>query len=173
MKGRKAEAINMDLTIITLRNAVADDAQLLFEWRNDVATRQSSLTEAPIKWREHEDWFKKALSNSNRSIRIGQYDRTDIGMVRLDISADYTHCEISIMMAPEARGRGLAAALLSLAMHESPYPTRHFTATIKPSNAASKRIFERNGFRLWRENCLLKGELFLNGDWCEYSTTDY
>lgn len=124
-----------------LRPATLEDAQRLFDWRNDPATREASVTTAPVAWEDHAAWLEASLARSDRRLLIAEEGSASIGTVRFDVGADGV--EVSITLAPEARGRGLAAPLLRLATTQGgPYLAR-----IRPGNSASRRAFEAAGFR--------------------------
>ena len=46
---------------IYLREATLDDADLLFEWRNEKTTRENSFKQRILVWDEHYTWLKKNL----------------------------------------------------------------------------------------------------------------
>lgn len=121
-----------------LRAANLDDAQLLFDWRNDPVTRAMSLSRDPVTWEGHLAWLKSALASPVRSILIAE-DGVPLGTVRLDKDI---RTEISITLAPAARGHGLAAPILRLATDG----LGPFVARIRPDNIASRKAFEAAGF---------------------------
>jgi len=121
-----------------LRPATPDDAQALFDWRNDPVTRAMSVSRDPVDWQTHLDWFRSALQSPVRSILIAE-DGVRLGTIRLDKDI---RTEVSITLAPAARGHGLAAQILRLAT-DGRGP---FVARIRPDNAASRRAFEAAGF---------------------------
>jgi RimJ/RimL family protein N-acetyltransferase len=121
-----------------LRPATAKDAQALFDWRNDPVTRAMSVSGDPVDWEEHLLWLESALASPVRSILIAE-DGVPHGTVRLDRDI---RTEVSITLAPSARGLGLAAPILRLAT-DGRGP---FVARIRPDNAASRRAFEAAGF---------------------------
>jgi len=121
-----------------LRAATLDDAQLLFDWRNDPVTRAMSVSRDPVDWEGHLAWFKSALASPVRSILIAE-DGVPLGTVRLDKDI---RTEISITLAPAARGHGLATPILRLAT-DGRGP---FIARIRSGNIASRRAFEAAGF---------------------------
>lgn len=99
---------------VTVRPATPDDSRRLFDWRNDPVTRAMSLTTDPVPWEVHTLWFATVMNSRNRPIFIGERDGVAIGMVRFDISGDLA--EISVALAPEARGQRLATPLLRAAI---------------------------------------------------------
>ncbi len=121
-----------------LRPATLDDARRLFEWRNDPVTRAMSVHRDPVAWDDHLAWLEASLANPLRRILIAE-DGVPLGTVRLDRDI---RTEVSITLAPSARGHGRAAPILRLAT-EGRGP---FIARIRPDNPASRRAFEAAGF---------------------------
>jgi RimJ/RimL family protein N-acetyltransferase len=83
-------------------------------------------------------------------LSIGLLGPRPIGQVRLEREAD-GDVEVSIAIAPEARGEGLARPLLRAAMaaaQRSPaLGGGRYVARVRPENAASIALFERAGFQ--------------------------
>ena len=81
------------------------------EWRNDPVTRAVSRHHGVVPLDDHLTWLRAALERPDRHLLVGSLDGVDVGTVRWDLEGD-REWEVSITVAPEARGRGLAAALL-------------------------------------------------------------
>lgn len=80
---------------------------------------------------------------------IGELNYQKIGVVFMSI--DNTIAKISINLNPSHRGKGLGSILLKSSMlnaRKSLPKLRKFSAEIKNSNAASIKIFAKNGFKL-------------------------
>lgn len=121
-----------------LRPATMEDADRLFRWRNDPMTRASSVNRDPVAWDDHVAWLTASLANPLREILIAEED-APIGTLRLDKDI---RTEVSITLAPAARGHGQAAPLIALATGTGgPYVAR-----IRPDNPASRKAFETAGF---------------------------
>lgn len=136
---------------VSVRRALPEDAQRLFDWRNDPVTRAMSRTVDPVAWDAHEMWFAETLKDPNRVLFIGLDHGAEFGMVRFDLTGP-RHAEISINLDAQARGRRLATALLRAAIRA--FRIDHvtdITALIRPGNAASIRAFEAAGFRMTGE----------------------
>lgn len=123
-----------------LRKARAADAADVLAWRNDSVTRAMSRSCEPVDAAEHNAWFAAALSDPARALLIGELDDGKVGMVRIDRGQE---CEVSINLNPAFRGRGLSLDLLNAALANETGP---ILAVIRPSNAASIRLFEWAGF---------------------------
>lgn len=148
-------------TQVTLRAASSDDAAVLLRWRNDELTRRNSHSTAEVQLDEHQAWLGRILDSKETRLFVGESNGAAIGQIRFDLKPHRT-AEISITVAPEARGRGLASDLLraaeAIALQEG---VRALLAEIKPANEASVRAFKRAGYygfaltgegdaRLWR-----------------------
>src|SRR5436190_10011523 len=99
---------------VTIIAATSADSRDLFEWRNEPRTRSVSKNREPIDWETHAAWFAAALVSSERTIHIGFCGSRKIGWVRFDRLRDSDEkFLVSMLIAPEERGRGLGEALLT------------------------------------------------------------
>lgn len=130
-----------------LRRATIDDALDVLDWRNDPHTRAMSREAAIVDRQAHLDWFARAVEDPSRLLLMGEADGDRIGMVRFDRVGETW--EVSINVAPRARGRGLGAPLLdgALKVFAGLHPDATILAVIKPENVASLRLFEGLGFQ--------------------------
>lgn len=156
--GRGADRVvaRMRAADIELRPADALDAERLFRWANDPDTRAGSLSTAPIPWDDHVAWLDRVLASPAIDLRVACLDGEPIGQVRLDRDAEGTTLHYSL--APEHRGRRLAAPLLIAATSERTsgpgrdqaprgpeVPRLAVRARVKADNLASRRAFELAG----------------------------
>lgn len=125
------------LGTVTVRAADRTDTRRLFRWANDPDTRRWSFSNDPIPWDNHVAWVERSLANTNRVLLIGSDGLGEVGTVRFD--RDGTTSEVSITVAPECRGLGMARPLLSAALHHA--PTTQIVAQVLESNEASRRLF--------------------------------
>jgi L-amino acid N-acyltransferase YncA len=85
----------------------------LYAWRNDPATREASLSQDLVGIEEHRTWLKATLAKASvhlfvvRDTKFAECD-IKIGTARLDL-INATTVELSLTVAPRARGRGYAA----------------------------------------------------------------
>lgn len=130
-----------------LRRATIDDALEVLRWRNDPHTRAMSRDGSAVERQAHLDWFGRAVESPDRLLLIGEASGQAVGMVRFD--RDGRVWEVSINVAPEARGRGRGAGLLAAGLEAfaALHPAAGIRAVIKRENAASLRLFEGLGFR--------------------------
>jgi RimJ/RimL family protein N-acetyltransferase len=139
---------------ISIYPATIDDADQLFNWRNDPQTIQQSTSNKVIGKDEHMSWLKQKLDSQDTLILMGHNDESDkqIGMVRFDAHDEHFWI-ISINMAPDWRGKNLSSLLLEAAMtYFGKIHTAILTAYVKADNKASRKCFERCGFALYEEH---------------------
>lgn len=150
--GRIVDAIGslLERPPVRVRPATSEDADLLLAWANDETTRAMSFHSEPIDRPTHVAWLSSRLASEATRLSIGLLGPRPIGQVRLEREAD-GDVEVSIAIAPEARGEGLARPLLRAAMaaaQRSPaLGGGRYVARVRPENAASIALFESAGFR--------------------------
>ena len=129
------------------RQILARDCSTLWQWVNDPDVRKASFSSRLIGWNEHNDWFACKLRDEQCQWIIYEDEVTAVGTVRVD-AVSPLEGEISLTMAPEYRGQGLAPHLLKRAVCQIFAGTAlsRIRALIKPENTASVRAFERAGF---------------------------
>jgi RimJ/RimL family protein N-acetyltransferase len=133
------EAIGTDA--VRLRPATERDIELLWLWRNDPVTRSQSRNTDPISWKAHLRWVRSALGDPGRKILIGERDSNPVGNVGFHrVDGDM---EVSIVVAPGERGKGVGRAMLSTACADMP---GDLYAAVRTGNEASRRLFESCGF---------------------------
>jgi len=131
---------------VMLRPATRDDAALLLKWRNDPDTRANSHTTEPITEAEHRKWLDATLASAERVLSIAMLDGSPVGQLRLDLEP-HRRAELSITVAPEARGKGLSAHLLHAAAARAVEAGMlSLRAEIKASNERSIASFKRAGY---------------------------
>jgi RimJ/RimL family protein N-acetyltransferase len=123
--------------------ATEADSALLLAWRNDSQTRAWSRTTDPVSPADHETWLTRVLADPDRRLLVAELDGKPVGTVRFD--RDGGAWEVSITVAPEARGRRLAVPIL-LAAERALAPAT-VRANVHRDNAASLALFERAGYR--------------------------
>jgi len=140
--------------------ATNHDAEFLFHLRNEPEARAQSIHSEEVGWEEHCQWLKGTIQNPDRLLFIAQGDLEDekYGQVRFDVSQD--NAVISIAIAPEFRGRGLGREIIVQGIREFSRQHREVNtiiAYIKPSNTASKKVFEKSGFKYLETSILHEG----------------
>ena len=132
-----------------LRNATIEDAQDVFNWRNDPTTRANSFNKDELDLESHMLWFSKRLGRENTLMYILMNGSKKAGNIRIDIEG--TTGEISYMIAPEARGKGYGKKILALlertlAESEAGERITKLTGSVLKDNRASCKCFLANGY---------------------------
>lgn len=137
---------------VIARRATLEDSSLLLRWRNDPTTREVSRAQESISWDGHAGWYRRLLENPRRELWVVERAEVPVGTVRFDAleSEGNDEWEVSITLAPEARGAGLSRPVLTAG--ESAFLERHpgttLIAAILPDNVPSQRLFARAGYQL-------------------------
>ena len=134
-------------TNITLKKAIAGDADFLLDLRNQPDVFRYSRQNRPVSAKEHAEWFAAAISSqSGKNIFIVLNEGKPAGQIRFDLNG--RDAEISISIKKEIRGKGAArqalAEIIKIIREEKKADT--ITAQIHKDNAASKKLFEGSGF---------------------------
>jgi RimJ/RimL family protein N-acetyltransferase len=137
---------------LTLRRATAGDSERLLEWRNDPQTRAMAIVQAAVARAVHERWLAVRLGDADTLLMIVEQDGAPVGTVRLDRHGS-DEAELSITIAPAARGRRLARPAIELGVEHArrEWGVARVTARIRPENTASLRAFAAAGFSTTRE----------------------
>jgi spore coat polysaccharide biosynthesis predicted glycosyltransferase SpsG len=155
---------------LVARPATLQDSRLLWQWRNDPATRAASRSSAEVSWDDHLRWLTSSLPRTDRRLLVietpgGTDGRAEaVGTVRWDLTGAPganaeglpgagRQWEVSITVAPQRRGQSLAGPLLRAAELDLSRTTRSvgaqasaYLAVVHVDNSASVRLFETSGY---------------------------
>src|ERR1044071_700613 len=92
------------------RSALPADAERLFRWRNDPATRAASVEGGAVAWDDHVAWLTRSLASRDRRLLVAEVDGEPIGTVRFDRQG--AEWVMSWTVAPERRGQGLGGRMV-------------------------------------------------------------
>ena len=135
-----------------IKLATIDDMKSVFDLSNDDLVRANSFNQEKINWENHKQWFNEKLNNKNCIFyMIKDYKNNLISQVRLDKNAD--EGDISISISSEFRGKGYGVKILKYASEKflSEAKIKKINAYVKPTNKASKAIFEKAGYILIKD----------------------
>lgn len=133
---------------INLRRATAEDSDQVLAWANDPGTRRYAFSTGAINREVHEGWFAKRLANPDVVFLIAETPHaTGLGQVRFERQTNGTW-EISYLLAPVFRGRGLARPILAAGIDALArlHPASLVTGLVKRDNLASMSVFSALGF---------------------------
>lgn len=133
-----------------LRPATASDARLLWKWRNDPSTRRWCFDTEEVPWHTHQEWLAARLADQNALLYIGEdVSGEPVGVARFSLRG--SEAEIHVIVSPDARGRGIGSALISLActrLFSAREAIQCITARTAAGNQASMRAFQKARFEL-------------------------
>lgn len=169
--GASRVALQVRALMLSCREVVPADRDLLLRWANDARVRAAAFDPAPISSGDHERWFAAKLADAGTHMVIVSHRGEPIGQARFEATRDGSGDEIDVSIARQHRGRGWAAPLLVAAtawrFERDDSPTS-LVARVKADNLASRRAFESAGFRdqgdrsdgrlVWRSYALLRDE---------------
>ncbi len=129
-----------------LREADINDADILYQWRNDTAVRNNSFNSNVIQYEEHQAWLGRTLQDPSECLYVLMDLDVPVGQVRL--SCQGTAARISYSIGNEYCGQGYGSIILQLAENEMLRinPQGYLLAQVKKNNIASQRIFEKLGY---------------------------
>jgi RimJ/RimL family protein N-acetyltransferase len=136
--------------LVTLRRARISDTRLLYRWQTSEESRTYARTPEVPTLSEHKKWMEGKLRDARCLMTIIELDGHPCGTLRFDPSTDIEGNEISILLAPEARGRGIGGVALSLG--RTMLPTDVLCAVVLAKSTASRRMFEKAGFEIRNED---------------------
>ena len=134
--------------MITLRQAQVLDSVLLWRWINGEQSRTMAWCHKLIDKTEHIGWLIDKLESSDDRLFIILLDQQPVGSCRLSLQD--THAIVSITLAPEAQGLGIAAQALRELIRiarATPYRLLSLQAHIRAENAPALRAFQKAGFK--------------------------
>lgn len=130
---------------IKVRLAQLNDAQRIWEIRNEPAALAVAASQDVIPLAQHVNWFNdKYFTNKGSVCFVAEADKNLVGYSRFDLDKNkYTN---SIAVASSMHGKGIGTLLLkqSIEQLKSVSPIH---AEVRKYNLASIKMFERVGFR--------------------------
>lgn len=129
---------------ITLEPATADAGELLFDWQKAPTTRQFFRDPRPPTRQAHFGWYERKLAEANCRFHMIVENEKPVGTVRLDRVEDRNDFEISIVVAPDNRNKGIGRAALRAV--RKAYPAITLIAHVDPYNTQSQKSFRAAGF---------------------------
>lgn len=134
-----------------LREVTWRDCRLLWKWANDPEMRAMSFSPEQIPYERHEAWFRRKMSDDGSTILVLEYDGAPAGQIRFDRQDDGVAL-IDFYVDASLRGRSLGTHLLNAGIEQllrkEGSRVAGFVGVVKGANEASKRAFEKSGFRL-------------------------
>jgi RimJ/RimL family protein N-acetyltransferase len=138
------------LMICSLRNATAEDTQVVFQWRNNPWIIALSSTQSQVAWEEHVAWFNNILISSQHLVFIIELEAgVNVGVVRLDLIEDNSQALITVYLMPEFTGKGIGVSAIVNACFNAffEWDIHSIHAYIRNANYPSLSAFRKVGFK--------------------------
>ena len=130
---------------LIIRPAQLDDAQRIWEIRNEPQARAVAANSDVIPLAQHISWFEnKYFKPEGDSCFVAEIDGKVIGYCRFDSEGD--HYLNSIAVTSSMHGKGIGTILLGQSIKQLK-KEKPIHAEVRRYNLASVKIFERNGFK--------------------------
>lgn len=133
--------------MVTLRTVTDDDVFRLYRWQAAPETRRFFHRPSPPTWDEHVAYCCEHMGDLFWFV-AETADGTPVGMVRIMPGEGGEPRWVSIVVAPEHRGKGFGARILTAARGARPIHAAPLLAEVHRDNAASRRAFEKAGWSL-------------------------
>lgn len=118
---------------------------IIFEWANDEETRKNSFNSEKIEYESHVAWMKRKLADSNCLFYVMKHGDSNVGQLRIDVEGNKGI--ISYSISKDFRGMGYGKVILSLAEEQTDIKVNELVGTVKYSNVASQKCFEKLGYK--------------------------
>lgn len=142
--GARRAAMELTNESLRLRLATADDSDILLGWQLDPSTRQYARDPRPPEPDAHRAWMGSRLADRRCIFLVMEEAGRACATIRLDWREEGEGFEVSLVVAPGHRGRGLGTHALGLARRL--VAGEDLFAHVKGGNEASLRSFIRAGY---------------------------
>lgn len=131
------------------------DCDMIFSLSNDPLVRANSFNQKKIEYADHCKWFEKIVADKNVLfflVFIDESEKDFVGQIRFNRESEASaECVISLSITESFRGKHIARDFLELGIEELKkywYSVNTVVAEVKDENAASNRLFIKEGFKL-------------------------
>lgn len=137
-----------------IRKACLEDAQFLFELRNEKSNRLMFANTKPVKWEDHIAWLTGKLKTPDFSLFIILDEQDNrLGQFRIDSMG-----EVSVSIADHFKGKGVGAQVIKIGSeYYRKTSAKVLIANIKSENIASLKAFQNAGY-IFKEKYFLDNQ---------------
>jgi perosamine synthetase len=135
---------------VTLKPISNDDAELVFNWRNDPFISSLGSLNKKVTWEEHTNWINKTINNPLRKAYIIMLDHVPAGLIRFDRDNTTSDvCVLSVYLIKEHTGKGAGVNVIEqgcerISNEWKAINTIHALVLIE--NIGGQRAFKKAGF---------------------------
>jgi RimJ/RimL family protein N-acetyltransferase len=148
-----------------LRKVRAGDIYDVYRLSNEDYVRKYSANTKKFDWAEHVVWFENMINSDNNLFYVVT-DSTNRFLGQLRYKVENDAAIVSISLCQSITGKGLSDQLLRQSIKficDEKNEVENIIAFVSEKNIASKKLFEKTGFRLCeKNNGMSKYVLFIN-----------
>ena len=135
---------------LSLRKVTSQDLHILYEWINDKTVRKNSINNKKISIEEHTRWLKEKLKSKNNFIYMFKLNSIPVGVTRIEKKKNYGY--LSYLISKQFRNKGLGHIMLIKFIKKiyNRFPKLKINALVIKKNIASKKIFNKIGFKVYK-----------------------
>ena len=135
---------------LKLSNAKFKDSLFFYKLRNDIDNRKNFIYSKKISFNDHDKWFKNSLKNKlNTFYKIVVNKNQRCGYLRF--KENKSSFDVSICIDKKFRKKNIASEAL-LCAEEKLKNRKHFTSVVKKDNNASKLLFLKVGYSIFKKD---------------------
>ena len=103
---------------IKLVKAKIKHSKKVFLWRNEPNTIPWMASKQAIKFEDHNEWYKKAITDSNCMLFIICYDGEEVGQIRYNIDETLGKkvARVSMNITEKKQGKGIGSVAFKLGL---------------------------------------------------------
>ncbi len=133
---------------LEIRQASLDDINIYYQWVNDPAVRSQSFKTELISWEDHNNWFRKKITDLSVKMYVISTNSKPIGQVRFEKTNEGYLIDYSVDL--KYRGNGFGQLLLKKSILEikRELGTVKLIARVKTANKPSNKVFQMLNFEL-------------------------
>lgn len=139
---------------IKVRKIKREDSKRIWEIRNHPLMRQNSNNQEETPFEKHDQWFENKYFKTNRNhcfVLENEGEKKVVGYCRFDFDDEEGGYVVSIAVDAGEQGRGFGSFFLGQALAMMAAGSEFIAQTFK-NNIPSRRIFEKNDFKLSGED---------------------
>lgn len=131
-----------------IRKLQFSDLQYIFVWRNNISVRKNMFSSDLITWKQHINWFKKNINDSNKILLLYHENSLPIGYICLTRLFNGNVAEWGFYVNPDAPKGSGTKACEEVISYLGNYDIIKITAQVLSFNERSIALHNRLGFKL-------------------------
>lgn len=143
-----AHAVMRPAPRVTLRKAVAGDAEMVWEWSFATDLRAVMQTPRVVLFKDYAQWFAGRLADRLTAMWIVEDAGANVGVVLIDRHDRQALPRLTIVLGPRFRRRGIGRRALEVTCDQWQRP---LIAEVDSSNVAGVQSLEAAGFERTNE----------------------